>query len=615
MSNSSIYFSSLLLSLIIISSSQTSASSPSLTDRFVFKPLKQQPIISSPEQPQAQEYVDPTFPPPLLPNTSPSCSRLILNHSFANTYGLPPVTVPYSPPLPPSNCSAPWGRVVLTLSVSSAGDQYDRIAAVWLAGAEILRTSTAEPTEAGVFWHVRKDVTKYHSLLQRPNNVTMMLENLVNDEFTGIYHCNLSLEFYPEVDDDDAYTARRISREETKPVLLLPRSKRKKQIATNDDPADLILPVSNESPETGYWFRIQNKSSDVHSRSVVIPSNTYRAVLEVYLSFHGNDEFWYSNPPNSYIEKNNLTTGRGNGAFRRVFATIDGKLVGSIVPFPVIFTGGINPLFWAPVVAIGAFNLPSYNLDITPFLGLLLDGKPHEFGLNVTDGISFWLVDANLHLWLDHKSTKVKAKLTQYLAPPLSVACSSKFSHLNGTFKIDAGIKLHFSGWVNSSFGNLTTDINQKVKIKHLMLILKDGNYKEVHMKAKLKMGVRITKGQGVLLSQTAHKYKYPLMIMSSITPGENNTYGMNTSLSHTYHEEVLSLYGDTVLSAKILSDTQDADGWMLVRDHSVLSGSAGTQQKYQYTGTAGCYTREVSAKDGKILKDSKTTACPPPPS
>lgn len=438
----------------------------------------------------------------------------------------------------------------------------------------------------------------------------MMLENLVNDEFTGIYHCNLTLDFYPIYDDgDDGYSARRISRE----VNPLKKHK-KKEMAGDSDPADLILPISNESSENGYWFRIQNKTDDVHSRSVVIPKNAYKAVLEVYVSFHGDDEFWYSNPPNSYIEQNNLTTGRGNGAFRRVVATIDGQVVGAVAPFPVIFTGGINPLFWSPVVAIGAFNLPSYDLDVTPFLGLLLDGQPHEFGLNVTDGISFWLVDANLHLWLDSDVSAVQAKLTQYIAPPLSIARGTKFFHLNGTFKIDAGSKFHFTGWVNSSFGNLTTDINHKLKLKHLIVILKDGNYKEVHLKGKVKMGVRTFMGP-ILLSHAAHKYKYPLSIVTSNSAGENNTSTMNTTLSHTLHKEILWLYGDKVLGAKILADTQNAEGWMVVQNHAVLSGSAGTQQTYQYKGLDGCYTRKVSVKNGKILEDSKTDACPPPPS
>jgi hypothetical protein len=98
----------------------------------------------------------------------------------------------------------------------------------------------------------------------------------------------------------------------------------------------------------------------------------------MYVSFQGNDEFWYSNPPNSYIKTNNLTTERGNGAYREIYVTIDGKFIGSEGPFPVFFTGGVNPLFWEPVVPIGPFNLPSHDFNLTPFLGIVKD--KHQTG-------------------------------------------------------------------------------------------------------------------------------------------------------------------------------------------------------------------------------------------
>jgi len=41
---------------------------------------------------------------------------------------------------------------------------------------------------------------------------------------------------------------------------------------------------------------------------LLVPSNAYRAIVEIYVSAHVNDEFWYSNPPDAYIEANNLTT-------------------------------------------------------------------------------------------------------------------------------------------------------------------------------------------------------------------------------------------------------------------------------------------------------------------
>ncbi|KAK9282995.1 hypothetical protein L1049_011222 [Liquidambar formosana] len=365
-----------------------------------------------------QEYLELTHPEPsdLL---IPSCTLPVLHHSFGNTVNSPPFTVPYSPP---SDCPSPWSRVVLDFHASCRGDQYDRIAALWLGGAEVLRTSTAEPTQTGIFWKVRKDITRYSSLLARSNlELTMMLENVVNEVFTGVYHINVTFFYYddntvrvPFSPLDDHKLDTKLGSEPTGGANML-------QGLWNSygKPADVIIPISDDR-DKGFWFRIEGKS-DVHSKIIRIPCNTRRAILELYVSFHGDDEFWYSNPPDSYIKSNHLPTSRGGGAYREVYVTIDEEFVASVVPFPVIFTGGINPLFWEPVVAIGAFNLPSYEFDLSPFLGNLVDGKNHNFSIGVADSIPFWLVDANLHIWLDHRKSKVKAKsIVIYPTPALS---------------------------------------------------------------------------------------------------------------------------------------------------------------------------------------------------
>ncbi|WOL06865.1 hypothetical protein Cni_G15599 [Canna indica] len=564
-----------------------------------------------------QEYLDPTDRAFLLPRWPPSCSLPLLEHDFGDTYGRPPASAPYAPP---PGCPAPWSRVVLDLSVSCAGEQYDRIAAVWLDGAEVLRTSTAEPSEAGVFWRVRKDVTRYAALLRREEGgvVSMMLENIVNDVFTGVYHVNISLDFYMEEEEVQSQLLPKLQLSTLKPRLAkklglsspeagISSGSKTKATPLYEKPADWIIPISNNDSQDGSWFRIKNVA-DVHFKSIQIPGNAYRAVLEIYVSYHSNDEFWYSNPPNSYIELNNLTTGRGNGSFREVYATIDGRFVGSIVPFPVIFTGGINPLFWEPVVALGAFDLPSYNLELTPFLGLLLDGKPHDIGIGVADGISFWLIDANLHLWLDSHTPSVTAELVHYQAPKISISRHSSSHLLDGTFRIEAGRHSHFSGWVNSSAGNLTTDVRQKLKFKSSVEFRNDGNYKEVHTKAKMKTDVRIRDGPKTLLAKASYKSKYPLMFVTSNEAGEGKKYTMKTNLSHILSEEACVVL-DEEESFSSISDQQDADGWMLVEDHSVLAGSAGTRQTYWYEDEDGSYSRNVIARDGLVLSDNTTSS------
>ncbi|XP_030540354.1 peptide-N4-(N-acetyl-beta-glucosaminyl)asparagine amidase A [Rhodamnia argentea] len=610
-----------ILPLLLLLTAAAGAGAGSFPDRYHKPPCLSAHSHSHSHSPQ--QYIELTHP---LPSSllAPACTHRIVAHSFANTIDSPPFSAPYSPP-PPSLCpTPPWSSVALELSVSSRGDQYDRIAAVWLGGVELLRTSTAEPNEDGIFWRVRKDVTRFSSLLSRSNiEVTMMLENIINDEFTGIYHVNVTLLFY----SSDGGNRPRVSTNQlsdrglsSKSGLGLEEFGGNSGAATEDSvnlatlgaatwnynspPPDLILPVSDDG-DRGSWYRIE-RASDLHSKTIRIPANTVRAVLELCVSFHGNDEFWYSNPPDSYIRENNLTTGRGNGAYREVLVMIDGNLVGSEVPFPVVFTGGINPLFWEPIVAIGAFILPSYDMELTPFLGRLLDRKAHELAIGVANGISYWLVNANLHLWLDHGSKRVQAKSVAYTPPAHNVERESQFKELDGSFKVKAKRKAQFAGWVESSAGNLTTIVSTEYRVKNSISFTGNGTYKLVKQKMKAKREVRIRKGAGVTLSRAVVRRSYPLRVITSTLPGsKKDTYVLVTNLSHA----LMQRYSDGDLRSSV-RNVQDSRGWMEVKDHNVLSGTAGTKQSYSFRDEFFCYSRKAEAADGKLIGDHSTFAC-----
>ena len=115
---------------------------------------------------------------------------------------------------------------------------------------------------------------------------------------------------------------------------------------------------------------------------------------------------------------------RYRSSFERVMLTpksssevqllIDGQLAGVSWPFPIIFTGGIVPGFWRPIVGIDAFDLRQHEIDVTPWLPLLCDGASHTFEIRVAglndDGAghatlseivgTYWVVTGTIFLFL-----------------------------------------------------------------------------------------------------------------------------------------------------------------------------------------------------------------------
>ncbi|XP_021815682.1 peptide-N4-(N-acetyl-beta-glucosaminyl)asparagine amidase A-like [Prunus avium] len=520
-----------------------------------------------------------------VPKTKP-CSQLILQHDFAYTYGQAPVFANYTPP---SHCpSQTFSTIVLEWKATSRGRQFDRIFGVWLGGVEILRSCTAEPRPNGIVWAVEKDITRYYSLLKSNQTLAVYLGNLIDKTYTGIYHVNISIHFYPAEEKLNSF-----------------EQKLDNLASGYHSWADLILPISRNLPlNDGLWFEVQN-STDTELKELKIPQNAYRAVLEVYVSFHENDESWYSNLPNEYIAANNLSGTPGNGPFREVVVSLDGEVVGAVWPFTVIFTGGINPLLWRPITAIGSYDLPTYDIEITPFLGKILDGESHKFGFNVTNALNVWYIDANLHLWLDKQSTKTEGKLLKRSSLPFVVSLVSYFKGLNGTFLTRTSRSVSSTGWVKSSYGNITTRSIQDFYYSNSMVLGKDGNMQIVNQKIIFNDSVHIKLPSSYVHSLTSHK-TFPLYLYTDFLERGNGTYLLITSVDLGFIEKKSGLG----FSNSSLRNLQSAEGNMVVKNNLVVSGLGSTQQVYAYDGDKFCYLRNISSSNYTILYDKVGSKC-----
>ncbi|CAO2161514.1 unnamed protein product [Urochloa humidicola] len=512
--------------------------------------------------------VDRPLRPP--PGSSARCSTLLLSASFGSTFTKPPATAKYSPPrclVKAGGHASAISLAVLEWRATCQGAQLDRIFGVWLGGDELLRGSTAAPPPNGIVWTVSKDVTKYASLLAAAGKSTTLavyLGNLVNATLTGAYHANVTLHLY---------LRRALPSPASAPPL--PASA----------PADLIVPVSRAPPPPnggGLWFPIRS-AADAASARVTLPSNTYRAVLELYVSFHGNDETWYINQP-----------GYQNGPFREVTIRVDGVLAGAAWPFPVIYAGGIYPLLWKPVAAIGSFNLPTYDVELTPLLGKMLDGKAHEVAFQVTNAMDLWYVDANLHLWLDPSSTATTAGLVSYVAPPAANATSSQSGDPVDThYHTTATRRFSAAGWVRSSYGNITTNATQTLAFENTK------TFETLDQSTVVRAGVVATDDHAGVVCYSVHtQLSFPL--------GWVYEQGRLTVTHGLEETTVAAGRWAAVPPYRSLRTTQSS----VVEDEEGGGKSWGVRQTYRYEANDGCYFRNVTSSNYSIVSDQSSEGC-----
>ncbi|CAA7024946.1 unnamed protein product [Microthlaspi erraticum] len=558
--------------------------------RSRFKPLHFSPLFfSSPTQnvtsPPTRYFEVKKPPVPDLPAAQRPCSHRILHHDFGYTYAKPPVLANYTLP---SHCPSPeFSKIVLEFKSTSKGRQFDRIFGVWLDGVELLRSCTAEPRANGIVWSVEKDVTRYHSILVKNETqiLAVYLGNLVDKTYTGVYHVDVIFHYYP-----------------------LQRNLRDSSSGYSSPQADVILPISRNLPlNDGLWFEIVN-SDESKYKEFEIPRNVYRAVVEVYVSFHEKDEFWYGNLPNDFVTANNLTSA-GNGPFREVVVTLDGKVAGAVWPFPVVFTGGINPLLWRPITAIGSFDLPSYDIEITPFLGSLLDGESHKIGFSVTNALNVWYIDANLHLWLDHEKEIVEGKVLESSGSSLEISEVSDFKGLNGNFTTEAKRSITSIGLVKSSHGDVVTSANQEFSYVNKMVLGKDGNLQIIDQLIKADDRVHAKRGSREIYAARSIK-SFPFYLKSdSLEKGNASLEVANVTMGFNEERSESDRVVMRTLKSKV-ENKQEGQGVMVVKNNLVVNGYGSTQQVYDYVGSDQCYFRNISSFNYTILYDKVETVC-----
>lgn len=518
-------------------------------------------------------------PPVARPNT-PSCAVTVVAHTFAFSYGSPFVGS-YTPP---TNCPGPWSKVVLDWNGTvTAGRQYDRIGALWIGGVEILRTSTPEPSATSdVSWHVAKDVTEYSTVFSQPQTVVAQVPNVVNSTYTSDIKITATLTFY---ETSAQY-----------PAAAHP---------------DLTLPLS-VSPTGEGWYGLGSPTAQA-SATFTLPTNLTRAYLEVYTSAHGCDEFWYGNQPTAYASANGLC---GGSAFREIQVLVDGKMAGVAWPFPVIYTGGVNPYLWRPIPGVNAFNIPAYVVDLTPFAGVLADGKPHTISIQIANNSNFWLTDGDLQLYQGASSAQVTgAVTTNTIGAQAAETVNQNVNQTSATFDTQASRSYTLTGDVKDASGAVTTTTIQQTMSFSNTQVINLVNYLE-NLKGSENITTTTTTTGPEGVTVTTQTLSYPISMSSAFQiPRQQtgNDFVLPATISQTLNQATTTQVNGVTTWSSSLSDAINGQA-LLMRSLTTgqnVAADGETSEQYVYSDSSGvCFNHRLAAAQGAITADTYVNQC-----
>ena len=375
---------------------------------------------------------------PTLPNEKPRVIQLFKDVPFGNAPKPASTTVT----LPTGR----WGKVILEITGTQKGRQFDRIMEIAEDGVELFVGITPEPTKKGICWHIAKDITQFLPLLKGKHTFKMEIDNYVTGIYTGIPTMSAKLLFYPQTKSKSFLSS----------TLEGPVGKKI---------PDEIIPIFRNK---NWWLQDvgTRKNNMTIEATLNCPNDTKAAILHLYVLGQMNDEFWWANQP----------------AFREVEIWVDRKPAGVIWPFPYVYTGGVNPLLWRPLTSISALNIPTYTVDLTPFAGLL--HGTHNISLKVIGNAKYWLVSGYLSIYTTHgKATNGKILKDTLTFPTLALTEESSALHNSKNQAIDESATKNYEiiGMVGTSEGEWKVTNEGALTFSNDQINLADNYWQIVH--------------------------------------------------------------------------------------------------------------------------------------
>jgi hypothetical protein len=525
---------------------------------------------------QFEVTADPLVP---RPHTQPCVVSLFADYQFAFFSE----SVQNFDFTPPSDCSGPWEKIVLEINFSeNGGVQFDRTASMYIANTDIYFGTTPEPlAKLTNTWHIERDVTDYAALMTIPQQGTIVLANCTTDcpppyntFLNGIFTVNADLEFYPADRDHDRGHHRQ----------------------NQSSIPDLVLPLTQSNGNGGYSLpAILSSPTQLFSTTFTLPTNIERVYMDVVSQSQSTDEQWYACFPND-LSNINFVYGCGNTDFRETEITIDGQPAGIAPVSPWVFTGFL-PDQWVPMPGAQTLDFVPYRVNLTPFAGLLSNGKPHTVALSIFNDDNYFSETASLLFLLDHGSSKVSGAVTENtLTAPSPVVTENLHgtSTVTGTIGVVSDRHFTISGYVNTSHGKVATSVSEHQNFSSTQTIDFDTvNQTVLDQKTALQNRVSAAttswSRDGVVTTQD--NFSFPINV-DFIYPVSTAQFGFTVTTGQNYQsEKLVSHNGDLSAFSSVTNSVKATD----------VSPAASSQDYTWFNSDGIFYSCQIASKDNTL--------------
>lgn len=517
---------------------------------------------------------------------------------------------------PPAGCTGAWAKVVLEADYAFDEGALPNMTAMglWLGGVNLHFGSTPAAEEPPSEWHLERDLTDIATLFRHGGTGSATMASLFRDP-TSYVRLTARLLVYPA-------TATVSSPRKADAVFALGTPGR--------DQFGAHLLVSENDPRF--------PPSELAS-TLSLPRDIERVYLDV-LAIEPAGSLWWTCIPNALRATPNLLpdgigTGGGigicgDGTFRETQVRIDGQAAGVAPVYPWIAASSSGLAGDIPPPRL--LSLLPFRVDLTPFAGVLSDGKPHKVAVTMSttdpgDDISSASLEVAAHLlvYRDPHSTTVSGAVTrntlagQSSLPTVTNTLVSSGDTLTGGIATSLRRDFIIDGYIDTARGRIHNRVVQTVLFSTTQAFdnfISDSQYRyqqDVRLQSKVWRNSYASLGSTQLLrdneysSTPLHLFfhkEYPVPNAGSATPTTLKTLSMGVHHTGRHDRRNIARY-DTDLHDTFegLAETH--------LDGGVFMGHTESAQDYLFKDNRGsCYDRRV-ASDSGVRSSISGTSCP----
>lgn len=501
---------------------------------------------------------------------------------------------------PPAACPGPWAKVVLEADFAvDAGEQYDRTASIWLDGVNVYFGTTQEPAPGvAPHWQVQRDLTGYASVLRQAGSGEVAINNWLDEVRASVIHAGARLLFYPV----DA----------THPPPRVPD----RVFALNGAGS---MPARLDGPQAQL------------ARALVFPRNTARVYLDLIAEPQAHDEFYYMCLPdrvvaavgaprsNGSIDRADTCTG---GSFREVEVRIDGMPAGLAPVVPRIFTGGLDPFLWQPIPAAETLDFIPYRIDLTPFAGVLADGKPHRIAVAMRGNAHFFAIAAAVLVYRDaHASRTGGAVVRNTLqgtlgTPTITSTLAADRDGVHGDVVTRARTHYLIEGYIDTPAGRVRSRVEATLDFGNVQQFIAGDRRGPRHLVAQTARVDSTSETSGA--RTPAHSLRridrYAVHVHTRLRPDEGTQRARSTEVRQTFVRELVQrTRGLPTYRARTIDAHVAADDLAYTQGDRTSFRSQGqsSAQVLRFTNSLGdCYQSRVQAHARKPSGAEHGTGC-----